>query len=221
MTRAREEGAGEIPKVSGSAGAKSCRQWAETVVVEMGRKRWSGEKWPRRFACVSSGARSAGGGRRQRCHLRRARWNTKRRQRRNRVAGLSPARKDKLGLFPRWAAHVARLGAAIGQLPCNRVRRPALCSKKPPGCFEPRRILNRPLRETTGPLLCSRGAFPSLGSKASPDCTGRQDSRVARKPDTIRTPCSCSSVHPGHVRISSQGGIPRWHYPARRTHGAT
>jgi hypothetical protein len=34
----------KYPKVSGSAGAKRCWQQAEKVVVEIERKRWSGEK---------------------------------------------------------------------------------------------------------------------------------------------------------------------------------
>src|SRR5882762_5778516 len=88
---------GNASKVNGSAGAKGSRQQPERVAVGVERKRWRGEKPPRRAACASSGGRAACDGRRQRRHLRRARGNTKCRQRRSRAAGLSLARTGKPG----------------------------------------------------------------------------------------------------------------------------
>ncbi len=220
------------PEVSGSAAAKRCRQQPARVADESWRKTWRGGKRPRRFACVSSHARAGFGDRcRRRRHLRRAPGNTKCRQRRNRVAGPSLAHTGMPSLFPRRADLLPQQALAIGQLPCNRVRRPILCNKKPQDYFERRRILNQLRRETKWPLLRSRGGSPTPGSKASPDCIGQRDFHVARKRDTTRTLCPDSSEHParadgerpGCFRQSSAPGAPRhgssprpWNNPGKR-----
>src|SRR5882762_7485402 len=153
---------GNASKVNGSAGAKGSRQQPERVAVGVERKRWRGEKPPRRAACASSGGRADCDGRRQRRHLRRARGNTKCRQRRSRAAGLSLARTGKPGSSPRRAERALRQAVAIGQLPCNRARRPSLCSRKPPDYFEPRRTLA---------VLIQRGQIV-FGGRVALECCG-------------------------------------------------
>src|SRR5260370_15895239 len=186
-------------EVRGFGAAKRVREQPARVADESWRKTWRGGKRPRRFACVSSHARAGFGDRCRRRHLRRAPGNTKCRQRRNRVAGPSLAHTGMPSLFLRRADLLPQQALAIGQLPCNRVRCPTLCSKKPPNCSEPRRILNWQPRETKWPLLRSRGGSPTPGSKASPDCIGQRDFHVARKRDTTRPLCPGPSEHPARA----------------------